>query len=777
MTRGRPLVLVVVAGLLAAACSDDSSSGGAQDAATTTATATTAGSPSTTVDAAPATAAAPTTAVAPTTAAADTTSGGEAEPELAAWTVQPGWEQLAVLDADPGTTLELVAVGDETDVVATGDVDDLGSLLFRDLAPGPYRVRSEEKTSETFEVVALDEVPDPSFYAGQALPAGGFGYLVTRDGTTLSINVVLPGPADGGPYPTVVEYSGYQPSDPGSGGFAQLFPALGYAYVGVNMRGSGCSGGSFEFFEPAQSLDGYDVIEAVAAQPWVQDHRVGMVGVSYPGISQLFVAATQPPSLAAITPLSVIEDSALSVLYPGGILNTGFGVEWTQARVEETQPEGQEWTTERIAGGDQACAENQRLRLQNPDLVALIRENPFWTDELAAPIAPRLFVDQITVPTFLAGAWQDEQTGGRFATMLDRFTGTEHFYATLLNGLHIESIGAGVFPRYVEFLDLYVGRRVPALDAARAVSPILAGGIFGTDQVTLPPDRFTGQTYEQALATFESEPPIQVLFEGGAADGALPGSPQPRFAQSFESWPVPAEARPFYLGPDGSLGPDVPAAGGGATSYTADPAALPDTFHDESTGSVWAYDVQWQWQQPPEGTAASFVSVPFTEETVIIGSGSADLWIRSSAEDTDLEVTISEIRPDGKEVYLQSGWLRTSKRALDEAASTEVRPVQTFREEDAAPLPAGEWTPVRVEIYPVAHAFRPGSQLRVTVDAPGNSRAAWIFATIADGETVEIAHDGAHPSRIVLPVVSGIDVPDGLPTCTLRGQPCRDAPG
>ncbi len=157
--------------------------------------------------------------------------------------------------------------------------------------------------------MGLDDVPPAAFYAEQRLPAGGFGYLETRDGTTLSVNVVLPGPVADGPYPTVVEYSGYAPSDPDAQGFPQLFAALGYAYVGVNMRGSGCSGGSFRYFEDAQLLDGYDVIETVAAQPWVREHRVGMVGVSYPGISQLFVASTQPPSLAAITPLSVIDDS------------------------------------------------------------------------------------------------------------------------------------------------------------------------------------------------------------------------------------------------------------------------------------------------------------------------------------------------------------------------------------------------------------------------------------------------------------------------------------
>ena len=160
----------------------------------------------------------------------------------------------------------------------------------------------------------------------------------------------------------------------------------------------------------------------------------------------------------------------------------------------------------------------------------------------------------------------------------------------------------------------------------------------------------------------------------------------------------------------------------------------------------------------------------------MIGSASADLWIRTDADDTDLEVTLSEIRPDGQEVYVQSGWLRASLRALDEAESTELRPVHTFLEDDAEPLVAGEWTPVRVELHPFAHAFRPGSRLRITIDAPGNSRGEWELETITAGETVEIGYGPDQPSQVVLPVVAGIDVPDALPTCTLRGQPCRAAP-
>ena len=81
-----------------------------------------------------------------------------------------------------------------------------------------------------------------------------------------------------------------------------------------------------------QSLDGYDAIETIAAQPWVKFHKVGMVGISYPGIEQLYVARTRPPHLSAITPLSVIDDSYRGTLWPGGILNTGFAEPWASQR-------------------------------------------------------------------------------------------------------------------------------------------------------------------------------------------------------------------------------------------------------------------------------------------------------------------------------------------------------------------------------------------------------------------------------------------------------------
>ena len=46
----------------------------------------------------------------------------------------------------------------------------------------------------------------------------------------------------------------------------------------------------------------------------------------------------------------------------------------------------------------------------------------------------------------------------------------------------------------------------------------------------------------------------------------------------------------------------------------------------------------------------------------------------------------SEVRSDGKEVFVQQGWLRASHRKEDPALSTALRPYQTHLATDAQPL-------------------------------------------------------------------------------------------
>ncbi|RYE82916.1 MAG: CocE/NonD family hydrolase, partial [Myxococcales bacterium] len=358
--------------------------------------------------------------------------------------------------------------------VATGTTDKLGSHVFRELTPGGgYTVTVAGETTRALAV--LEEKaskPGQGHYASQQLKAGN-GYITTRDGTQLAVFITLPGPPEDGPYPTVVNYSGYDPARPGApvsdqakilcGSFPVLCDApadpsallaalMGYATVGVNVRGTGCSGGAYDFFETLQVTDGYDVIETVAAQPWVLHHQVGMTGLSYPGISQLFVAQAQPPGLAAITPLSVIGNTA-TTMRPGGILNDGFAINWAASVIDKADPYGQGWEKGRVDGGDTVCEENQLLHGQKADIITKAKNTPYFEPTLYSYLTPSDFVDDIKVPVFMSGSWQDEQTGPFFSPLLSRYTSSPLLRATVTNGIHPDGFAPQNLVEWKAFLD------------------------------------------------------------------------------------------------------------------------------------------------------------------------------------------------------------------------------------------------------------------------------------------------------------------------------------
>jgi hypothetical protein len=651
--------------------------------------------------------------------------------------------------------------------------------------------------------------------------------LKTRDGTELAIDVHpptspagepgipggihlptlpipgVPTPSYTPPYPTLIEYSGYGYANPAGpeNGIAVLANLMGFAVVDVNMRGTGCSGGAYDFFEQLQNLDGYDVIEAIAHQPWVLGNKVGMLGISYGGISQLFTAQTQPVGLEAIAPLSVI-DSTATTLYPGGILNTGFALAWGEERQQNAEPaspgHGQAWATKQIEEGDQTCAANQALHGEANDLLGKIKENSTYDPSVADPLDPVTFVKKIKVPTFMACQWEDEQTGGHCADLAQHFTGTSRKWFTFTNGAHIDSLDPATYDRLYDFLELYVAHQAPLIDSAvvHAAAPVVfqeAMGLPKTDLVTLPSDPIQEKlTYESALTAFEALPEIRVLFDNGAGTSPLgtttAGDPYPGFEQSFSKFPIPGtKAHTWYLGAGGTLNEQQP-SDEGIDSYTSDANATPMTDFGPNTGSggLWGNASQWEWNwaQPPAGSAVSYVSAPLASDTTAIGGGAVQLWVKSSTPDVDLQVTVSEVRPDGNETFVQNGWLRASERKLATDANnmfkkkpTSLQPIPTFAASDVEPMPAGQFVPITIPLYFEGHAYRAGSRIRVTVSAPNGTQPIWAFAQtqpVGGTATESIAFSPGMPSSLTLPIVKGVTVPTALPACpSLRNEPCR----
>ena len=731
----------------------------------------------------------------------------QVEPGEVSFTVTGGLEQLWVTEAPVGAQVEVARWhgqngGIRLNHVTTLTVDEYGAALARLLEPGDYAVTIGDETVWSVGVSAVENsTPPQSFFDDQEL-VEGFQYIETRDGTTLSAYVVLPGPIEDGPYPTVVEYSGYDPSNPVDGlgalagidptPFCGLLPILckapaqpgsllaglaGYAVVGVNVRGTGCSGGAYDFFEDMQVLDGYDVIETVAAQDWVLNNRVGTVGLSYPGISQLFIAKSHPPSLGAITPLSVYADTATGVLAPGGLLNTGFATAWADNVLRNAQPYGQGWVRTVVDQGDTQCADNQGLRGQNVDATAKARAHPFYTDEVAAPLDIRTWVGEIDVPVFLASAFQDEQTGPSFGDLLGQFDSSPSAKAVVYNGLHADGFSPQILAEWLAFLDIYIAEEVPATPPAfDLVAPILTQGIYGSS-VALPESRWSDvATPTEARQQWEAEAPITIFMESGA--GAAPGLPVAAWKLDAASWPPEGvEAERWFLSADGTLGDHPVDKGKTGVSIVPNPDVAATNFF--GSGNIWAAVPNWDWVPQTHGEQARFQTQPLSEDAVMAGFGSVDLWLKSDATDAELEVVLSEVTPAGNEVRVQTGQLQASYRWVDQQSSTELYPVQYGRERHYRPLRPGQWTQVRIQIPAFAHTFRAGSAIRLTINTPGGDTAEWEFEL--DGPGAEATHvigtGKARASSVALPVIDAMSAPTALPGCNaLRGQPCRPAP-
>jgi uncharacterized protein len=178
------------------------------------------------------------------------------------------------------------------------------------------------------------------------------------------------------------------------------------------------------------------------------------------------------------------------------------------------------------------------------------------------------------------------------------------------------------------------------------------------------------------------------------------------------------------------------------------------------------------WRQ---GSVA-YTTERLANDVVIYGPVSADLWVSSSANDTDLQVTLTDVRPDGNERFVQRGWLRMSARALDPSHSTEHLPIRCDRPECIAALVPQQPALGRVELSKVSYAFRKGSRIRIWIDAP-SATGENSFDHSSLPARNQIWHDAAHPSRVVFGTLTDVEVPNMASPCGhVLMQPCRPDP-
>ena len=756
-----------------------------------------------------------------------------------------------VKDAKAGQRLLLVNAKNR--IVRSGKADRFGSKVFYDVKPGAtFTVRTPtakgSRGTKKFKVLKPGVNPGQSWYDEKPDLKAGLNYVTMRDGTELAVTVRLPygrTSLSQGPFPTYIEYSGYQTAAPhdallglvaglpdsslpeplgdlldtitgslpgspvpdpdltpaSSTAVGSLIgPLLDFATVSVQMRGSGCSGGAFDLFGWPTTYDGYDIIETVATQDWVQGGKVSMGGISFSGITQLFTAGTRPPHLSAVSPLSTTDDVYYGTGFPGGIFNNGFAYSWITERAHDARPApegGQPWARVMTTTGDpqvseplrseqrQHCIDNQKMRLQTRDYNKQIEQNPYRTPKLFEKRGPGAWVKNIDVPIFWVGAFQDEQTGGHWVESVRNLAKSNRdVWVTMENGVHVDSLGPSTITRWAEFMNLFTGDgRIPRINPVVLLAgPVLYQLIAESPALPIEQSRYatmldSPQNVAAAKADFRKDPRIRILMDNGAAIPGQPGAIGAAWETQFTAWPVPGlKPTKFFLGKGGSLS-STKAAKGSTASYKSDPGARPArTLGENAQSDSWKPQPDYDWQPLADGKGLGFVTQPLGEDVFIAGPSSVDLYLKSSLKNTDIQVTLTEVRPDGKETYVQNGWLRASHRALNRKASSSYNPVQTWLKQDGRPLKQGRFNYERIQIFPVAHVFRAGSKIRLNIQAPGGDRTIWNFDTIEKGKTVNtIGLGGVIPSKLVLPVIPGQDAQgtELPPPTALRGQPSR----
>jgi len=557
------------------------------------------------------------------------------------------------------------------------------------------------------------------------------GYVPMADGTQLEYTVALP--AATGKFPVALTYAGYCEgasyvcNEPDS---SPALLAAGYAVLGVSIRGTSCSTGTFSAFTPQEWSDGVAAIEWAAKQSWSDGH-IGMFGDSFPGITQLGVAGLRPAHLDAIAPWQVTTDLYRDVGYPGGIANTGFGAFW--AGIDQPSNSFESGLEEAEATDNTTCVEAilhdiAEEPFENVALDALQHPyfDSFWEQHL-----PGQNVSKIDVPVLGCQAWQDDEVGSRAFPYVSELNPVRTWMIAT-NGYHgmCEEDTPLVIDEEVAFFNRFVK---------------------GED------NGFTRDT-----------PHIQVWHD---AYTNTAGDNVPSWVTSYKAYSkIVVKPLSFYFRSNGELALTPPTGDGNADHY-----AYPGPALGTEDGIVFGqHGLLWKGEDPP-GASLSYTTPPLTHDTEFFGSGSANIWLSSTAPDTDLQITLTEVRPDGQEVYVSRGWLRASYRALNPKLSTTLAPYPLDTQAASRPLRIGRPTYMRIELNPFDYVFRKGSSLRLWIDAPTGETGGWSFDFLKTPAINSVYANRKHPSAIVLGFLKGGTAGAPLPTCdTVLNEPCRD---
>jgi uncharacterized protein len=566
-----------------------------------------------------------------------------------------------------------------------------------------------------------------------AAPAADEKYEVTvernvaakmRDGITLRADIYRP-KADGR-FPVLLVRTPYDKT--GEMNFGLKAAMRGYVVIAQDVRGRFTSEGEWYTFKN-ESRDGYDTVEWAAALPY-SNGKVGMFGGSYVGATQFLAAIAKPPHLSGICPNVTASNYHDGWTYQGGAFEQWFNESWTTSLAMNTMRRRAE-----LSGNALGWTKILPLRaypvLEASEVDGLA---PYFMDWLAHPNFDEYWKEisiedhyaQIQVPVFNLGAWYDIFLGGSLKN-----------YARLKTEASTEAARKG------QRLLVFVGGHAGGWDSRKV------GAVDFGEKLPIDGSEIMLRWYDWLLKGeangVEREKPVKIFVMGKNE------------WREEDDWPIArAKNTKYYLH---SAGAANGIAGNGALSTLAPAEEKPDQYVYDPTEAVPTIGgplccgalptgIGPQDQRPAEvrGDVLVYTTTAFAKNTEVTGPVSLDLYVSTSAVDTDFTGMLVDVWPNGFAQNLTSGILRLRYRSSQEKAEL-ANPGETYH--------------ISVDLWATSNVFLAGHTLRLEVSSSNfprfdrnlNTGEEQARATRMVRATNMVYHDRAHPSALLLPIV------------------------
>ena len=546
-----------------------------------------------------------------------------------------------------------------------------------------------------------------------------------RDGVTLRADIYRPKPD--GKFPVLLVRTPYDKTNEMN--FGLRGAERGYVVIAQDVRGRFTSEGDFYTFAN-ESSDGYDTVEWAATLPY-SNGKVGMFGGSYVGATQYLAAIAKPPHLAGICPTVTASNYHDGWTYQGGAFEQWFNESWSTGLAMNTMRRRAEMNGNAL-GGSKTLPLNDYEVLAAPSAAGIA---PYFKDWLAHPdydaYWKRWSIEDhyadVQVPVFSFGAWYDIFLGG-----------------TLRNYVRLKKEAGSEASRRGQRLMVYVGGHAGG-SASRRVGAVDFGEKLPIDEDELIL-RWYDSLFKGQANGVENEKPVKIFVMGKNE------------WRDEADWPLPrAKSARYYLHASGTGANSLSSTGTlsaappgeeKADQYIYDPSDPAPTIGGPLCCGALPTGIGPQDQRPAESRSdvLVFTTPALDKDFEVTGPVTLDLYVSTSAVDTDFTGMLIDVWPNGFAQNLTSGILRLRYRNSQE------------KPELANP---GEVYHVAVDLWATSNVFLAGHKLRLEVSSSNfprfdrnlntgelQSRAAGMVKA-----TNVIYHDKARPSALVLPVV------------------------